>query len=136
MVILAPIAAMLVQMAISRTREYSADELGGQIVGQPAYLANALRRLEAAAHQIPNDVAERNPATAHMFIVNPLSGARMDNLFSTHPATENRIAALQELARRMGQGGFDGGYDRPQAAPATPAYGKWGSAGRRTGPWG
>jgi heat shock protein HtpX len=137
MVILAPIAAMLVQMAISRTREYSADELGGQIVGQPEWLASALRRLESAARQIPNDAAERDPALAHMFIVNPLSGARMDNLFSTHPATENRIAALQELARRMGQsGGFDGGYSRQQAPP-TPAHGPWGGGSRRAGgPWG
>jgi heat shock protein HtpX len=135
MVILAPIAAMLVQFAISRTREYSADELGGQIVGQPEYLASALRRLESAARQIPNDAAERDPALAHMFIVNPLSGARMDNLFSTHPATENRIAALQELARRMGQaGGFDG--PRRAQAQTTPAYGPWGGGSRRGGPWG
>jgi len=136
MVILAPLAAMLVQMAISRTREYSADELGGQIVGNPEWLASALRRLESAAHAIPNDTAERNPATAHMFIINPLSGARMDNLFSTHPATENRIAALQELARRIGPGGgFDSG-PRAQQAPATPAYGPWGGGARRSGPWG
>jgi len=136
MVILAPLAAMLVQMAISRTREYSADELGAQIVGRPEWLANALRRLEAAAHAIPNEEAERNPATAHMFIVNPLSGARMDNLFSTHPATENRVAALQELARRMGQGGgFDSGFGRTQAQP-TPSHGPWGGGARRSGPWG
>jgi heat shock protein HtpX len=135
MVILAPLAAMLVQMAISRTREYAADEMGGQIVGQPGWLASALQRLENAAHAIPNDAAERNPATAHMFIVNPLSGARMDNLFSTHPATENRIAALQELARRMGQGGFGGG-ERLVQAPTTPAYGPWGGGARRSGPWG
>ena len=136
MVILAPIAAMLVQMAISRTREYSADELGAQIVGQPEWLASALRQLENAAHQIPNETAERNPATAHMFIVNPLSGQRMDNLFSTHPATENRVAALQELARRMGQGGgFDGGARRAPAQ-STPAHGPWGGGNRRSGPWG
>ena len=132
MVILAPIAAMLVQMAISRTREYSADKLGGQIAGQPEWLASALQRLDAAAHAIPNEQAERNPATAHMFIVNPLSGARMDNLFSTHPATENRVAALQELARQMGQGR---GLSRAPAQ-TTPAYGPWGSGGRRNGPWG
>jgi len=131
MVILAPIAAMLVQMAISRTREYSADNLGAQIAGRPEWLASALRKLESAAHQIPNEAAERNPATAHMFIVNPLSGQRMDNLFSTHPSTENRVAALMELAQQMGQGGFhDSGVPRRQA-PSTPAYGPWGG-----GPWG
>jgi heat shock protein HtpX len=135
MVILAPIAAMLVQMAISRTREYSADRLGAEIVGRPQYLAAALQRLEAAAHQIPNDAAERNPATAHMFIVNPLSGARMDNLFSTHPATENRVAALMELAQHMGQGGYAAG-PRPAQAQPTPSHGPWGSGGRRSGPWG
>jgi heat shock protein HtpX len=133
MVILAPIAAMLVQMAISRTREYAADNLGGRIVGRPEYLAGALRRLEAAAHQIPNEMAERNPATAHLFIVNPLSGQRMDNLFSTHPATENRIAALMELAREMGQGG---GFDAPRRSATTTAHGPWGGGQRRAGPWG
>ncbi len=147
MVILAPIAAMLVQMAISRTREYSADKLGGQIVGRPDYLASALRRLEAAAHRIPNDMAEHNPATAHMFIVNPLSGARMDNLFSTHPNTENRVAALMEQAQHMGQGGSGQGGSgqggssgfgglRPAQAQPTPSHGPWGSGGRRSGPWG
>ena len=135
MVILAPLAAMLVQMAISRTREYSADAMGAQIVGQPEWLAAALRKLDQAAHAIPNEQAERNPATAHMFIINPLSGQRMDNLFSTHPATENRVAALQKLARRMGQGsGFDGGA-RPRAQTA-PAHGPWGGGARRSGPWG
>jgi heat shock protein HtpX len=133
MVILAPIAAMLVQMAISRTREYAADRLGAQIVGRPEPLASALSNLERAAHAIPNDVAERNPATAHLFIVNPLSGARMDNLFATHPATENRIAALMELARDMGSGG----YSSPRRAPAQSApRGPWGGGSRRSGPWG
>src|SRR5215217_516278 len=83
MVILAPIAAMLVQMAISRTREYSADNLGARISGRPGALASALAKLEQAAHVIPNEQAEHNPATAHMFIVNPLTGHGMDNLFST-----------------------------------------------------
>ncbi len=130
MVILAPIAAMLVQMAISRTREYSADKLGAQIVGQPEYLASALRRLEQAAHAIPNETAERNPATAHMFIVNPLSGERMDNLFSTHPNTENRIAALMQLAQQMGRN-----YAPAAQRGSVPASGPWGGGGRN-GPWG
>jgi heat shock protein HtpX len=137
MVILAPIAAMLVQMAISRTREYAADDLGGRIAGRPEWLASALRRLEAAAHAIPNETAERNPATAHLFIVNPLSGQRMDNLFSTHPATENRVAALEALARELYHGNDYGGRTTTVAAGPT---GPWGG-GRRAGgpsrgPWG
>ena len=116
MVILAPIAAMLVQMAISRTREYAADNLGARIAGRPDWLASALRKLEAAAHAIPNEDAERSPATAHMFIVNPLSGRGMDNLFATHPSTENRIAALEELARELHAGG---GWQQA-AAPRAP----------------
>ncbi|MCF8495994.1 MAG: zinc metalloprotease HtpX [Alphaproteobacteria bacterium] len=94
---LAPMAAMLVQMAISRTREYEADRGGAIISGDPSALASALRKIEGAGRR-GNPVAERNPATAHMFIINPLSGRRMDNLFATHPATENRIAALETLA--------------------------------------
>src|SRR5881227_2535320 len=83
MMILAPLGAMLVQMAISRTREYAADNLGARIAGQPMWLASALTKIENAAHQVPNMEAERNPATAHMFIVNPLSGHGVDNLFAT-----------------------------------------------------
>ncbi len=108
MMIAAPFAAMLVQMAISRTREYAADNLGARICGNPMWLASALSRIEQAAHQVPNMEAERNPATAHMFIINPLTGHGMDSLFSTHPATENRIAALQQLAREMGGSDFGG----------------------------
>lgn len=134
MVILAPIAAMIVQMAISRTREYSADNLGGRIVGNPDWLASALVKISNAAHVIPNEDAERNPATAHMFIINPLSGQRMDNLFSTHPATENRIAALQELSRELGQ---SGGYSRPaRTGGSVPASGPWSGGANRAGPWG
>jgi len=88
----------LVQMAISRPHEYAPDRTGAQICGDPLGLASALRKIDAAAHQIENAPAEQNPATAHLFIVNPLSGARMDNLFSTHPATKNRIAALEAIA--------------------------------------
>ena len=99
----APFAAMLVQMAISRTREYSADRRGAEICGNPLWLASALKKIAMAAERVPNMSAERNPATAHMFIINPLSGERMDNLFSTHPNTENRIAALEGLAQEMRQ---------------------------------
>ncbi len=106
--IVAPLAAAIVQMAISRTREYSADRRGAEICGQPLWLASALDKIAKSAERIHNPDAERNPATAHMFIINPLSGERMDNLFSTHPATENRIRALQAMA----QEGFE-----PAAAP-------------------
>jgi len=135
MVILAPIAAMLVQMAISRNREYAADDLGARIAGQPEWLASALRKLEAAAHAIPNEAAEHNPATAHLFIVNPLSGRGMDNLFATHPSTENRIAALQALAQELRGGTHGGGWS---ASPRRAANGPWSQrqAGRPTGPWG
>ena len=139
MVVLAPIAAMLVQMAISRTREYSADRLGAEIAGGPNGLSSALVKISNAAHQVENFTAERNPATAHLFIINPLSGARMDNLFSTHPATENRIAALQELAAAMGQSAY-GRTARPR--PASSGWrgqqprGPWDGANRSSGPWG
>ena len=96
--IVAPLAAAMVQMAISRTREYSADRRGAEICGQPLWLASALNKIAKSAERIHNPDAERNPATAHMFIINPLSGERMDNLFSTHPNTENRIRALQAMA--------------------------------------
>lgn len=103
MMILAPIAAMLVQMAISRGREYEADREGALICGQPLWLASALEKLEALAHQIPNEAAERNPATAHLFIVNPLHGGAVDNLFSTHPSTGNRVRALREMVAHSGR---------------------------------
>tara|TARA_R110000824_G_scaffold118960_13_gene271869 strand:+ start:2226 stop:3089 length:864 start_codon:yes stop_codon:yes gene_type:complete len=96
--ILAPMAAGLVQMAISRTREYEADAMGAAISGRPLWLASALDKIEGAAHRIDNDAAEANPATAHMFIINPLHGGKRDSLFSTHPATANRIAKLREIA--------------------------------------
>lgn len=136
--IVAPFAAMLVQMAISRTREYSADRRGAEICGNPLSLASALRKIAMAAGRIPNEEAEHNPATAHMFIINPLSGARMDNLFSTHPDTGNRIAALEALATEMQQ------TSTPQAPPAkaerksrsVPSTG-WGRGGSEPpkGPW-
>ncbi|MCF8469664.1 MAG: zinc metalloprotease HtpX [Parvibaculum sp.] len=104
--ILAPVAAALVQMAISRTREYSADAGGAEISGNPLWLASALERIEEAARRgAPNEAAEANPATAHLFIINPLSGRGKDNLFSTHPATANRVSELRRIAREMGQAG-------------------------------
>jgi heat shock protein HtpX len=128
MIIVAPLAAMLVQMAISRTREYSADRGGAEISGKPLALASALGRIAQAAHRIENDTAEANPATAHMFIINPLSGARMDNLFSTHPSTENRIAALREIANERGEAS--------STAP-DPSQGPWSAPEQRSkGPWG
>jgi heat shock protein HtpX len=130
MMIAAPFAAMLVQMAISRTREYAADNLGARICGNPMSLASALSRIENAAQQIPNIEAERNPATAHMFIINPLTGQGMDNLFSTHPSTENRIAALQALAAEMG-----GQNAAPLGGRSYPSRSPWGGGARR-GPWG
>jgi heat shock protein HtpX len=96
--VLAPIAAALVQMAISRTREYAADRGGAEICGHPMWLANALQKLEQGARGIDNERAEENPATAHMFIINPLHGRAIDGLFSTHPNTANRVAALREMA--------------------------------------
>lgn len=96
--ILAPMAAALVQMAISRGREYEADRGGAEISGDPQALASALEKIEAYARGVVNLQAERNPATSHMFIINPLSGRGADNLFSTHPATRNRVAALMNLA--------------------------------------
>lgn len=120
MTLLAPAAAMVVQMAISRTREYAADNLGARICGNPEWLASALERIESGAHEIENEPAERNPAVAHMFIINPLSGRGMDNLFSTHPSTENRIAALEELAQEMGPVARREGREEPSYSPTEP----------------
>jgi heat shock protein HtpX len=135
LIILAPIAAMIVQMAVSRSREYEADRAAAEITGDPRALASALQRLEGYKQGRVNEAAEANPASAHMFIINPLSGLRMDGLFSTHPATANRVAALEELAARMGP---------PPASPRIPSApprvapqntGPWSQGGRRN-PWG
>jgi heat shock protein HtpX len=107
--LLAPMAAMLVQMAISRTREYAADRAGAEICGHPLWLARALGKLERGAAAIDNAAAEKNPATAHLFIVNPLHAQAIDGLFSTHPRMAERIRRLREMA---------------------------GEAGRPSGPWG
>ncbi len=101
--ILAPIMAMLVQMAISRAREFEADRSGALLSGRPLWLASALRRIETEAGEVENPNAEANPATAHMFIINPLHGGGMSSLFASHPSTEERIARLQAMAAEMGQ---------------------------------
>nr|WP_321359986.1 zinc metalloprotease HtpX [uncultured Hyphomonas sp.] len=118
--IIAPLAAGLVQMAISRSREYEADRLGSEICGNPLWLASALQKIERGARSTINVAAERNPAMAHMYIANPLNGRGADSLFSTHPATANRVEALRRLAADMG-------VSAPQAAPAMR---------REAGPWG
>lgn len=117
--ILAPLAAMLVQMAISRTREYGADQGGAEISGNPMWLASALQKLEQGATRIDNHAAEANPATAHMFIVNPLHTHATDSLFATHPATANRVARLQQMAAT-------GGLAMPAAVQQTVRRGPWG----------
>lgn len=131
LMILAPMAAALVQMAISRGREYEADRHGAEISGDPEALASALQKIDAYARGIVNVTAERNPATGQMFIINPLAGHGADNLFSTHPSTGNRVAALMKL---IGRGAppataiVDGGGRRSgTAVPTTKA--------RTPGPW-
>lgn len=114
MMILAPMAAGMVQMAISRVREYEADATGAEICGRPDWLASALNRLGALSGRIDNVAAERNPASAHMFIVNPLHMQAVDSLFATHPPIEKRIAKLRAM----------GGPVRPR--PAARDAGPWG----------
>ena len=97
MMILAPLAASLIQMTISRSREYQADRLGAEIWGNPMWLASALKAIQGFASIIDNHEAEKNPSTAHMFIINPLHAHAHDKLFSTHPSTANRVAALEQM---------------------------------------
>ncbi|PWL16800.1 zinc metalloprotease HtpX [Falsochrobactrum shanghaiense] len=136
--IVAPFAAMIVQMAVSRTREYAADRRGAEICGNPLWLSSALGKIARSAKAIPNEEAEHNPATAHMFIINPLSGRGADNLFSTHPDTDNRIAALEQMASELGI------RSAAMSAPTPPSQssGPWGNAGGSNnggsgfrGPW-
>jgi heat shock protein HtpX len=140
MVFLAPLAAGLVQMAISRTREYAADRGGAEISGQPLALASALTKIANASGRTVNVAAERSPAMAHMYIFNPLRGAGMDNLFATHPAVENRIAQLQQIAAEMGDRGAP---VHPDFAPAGQNGSVWRvpsftdtEGPRERGPWG
>ena len=102
MAILAPLAATVVQLAISRAREFDADRLGAEICGRPLWLASALRKLEEGARRIDNHAAERNPSTAHLFIVNPLHAHKVDSLFSTHPRMRDRIDRLVAMAGGSG----------------------------------
>lgn len=126
LIILGPIAAAVVQMAISRAREYEADREGAEICGDPEWLAGALERLEGYAARAVNEGAEANPAMAHMFIINPLSGGGLRGLFTTHPPTAERVARLRAM---RGGGGL--AFD---AAPQ-PAASPWAVPGRRN-PWG
>lgn len=135
-------------MAISRTREYSADRRGAEICGHPLWLASALDKIARATQRIHNPDAERNPATAHMFIINPLSGERMDSLFSTHPNTDNRIAALEVMAAEFAAPGGARSESQPEtrrAQPSVPTSGRPSARGADTnsqdtggnaGPWG
>jgi heat shock protein HtpX len=139
MVFLAPLAAGLVQMAVSRTREYAADRGGAEISGRPLALASALVKISNRAGRTVNIAAERNPAMAHMYIFNPLHGMGTDNLFATHPAVENRIAQLQQIAAEMGDRGTP---VHPDFAPGPPSAG-WrvpqfhdSTGPRDRGPWG
>ena len=139
-ILLAPFAAMLVQMAISRSREYEADRVGSAIVGNPLWLASALRKISSAAQQVTYEEAERVPAAAHLFIINPLTGRGFDNWFTTHPNTENRIVELERLAAEWQQAGNVGG--QPLDLEREHARGPWSTAQRddsepgRSGPWG
>ncbi|GHF14886.1 protease HtpX [Kordiimonas sediminis] len=154
--IFAPMAAMVVQMAISRTREYAADKTGAEICGNPTALASALDKLGRGTRMRPNPVAEQNPATAHLFIANPLSGKSFDSLFSTHPRMEERIRRLTLLASEMGPASrrhhapaqqrptsvWENG-PRPDTGTASRPTGQSGvptthgdTSGDRKGPWG
>ncbi|WP_292063934.1 zinc metalloprotease HtpX [Brevundimonas sp. UBA7664] len=134
LMILAPMAAGLVQMAISRSREYEADRVGAEIADDPHALAAALQKIEGHARQIVNTTAERNPASGQLFIINPLAGRGADNLFSTHPATGNRVKALMALGTKMGlaprRAAFAEGASGPAgtSVPTTPTQPR--------GPWG
>ena len=111
-------AAALVQMAISRGREYEADKMGAEICGHPEWLASALAKISNGAAQIPNETAERHPETGQLMIINPLSGRGADNLFSTHPATQNRIDRLMKMT--------GGRAASMSSVPHTEKRGPWG----------
>jgi heat shock protein HtpX len=133
--IVAPMAAGVVQMAISRSREYEADRRGAEICGNPLWLASALEKIERQSHVVRNRQAEGAPALAHLYIINPLSGEGRDNLFSTHPATANRVAALRRLASEMG--GFEPSPDAgPWSGQSRALPPEQADRASRRGPWG
>ncbi|MDP3368257.1 MAG: M48 family metalloprotease, partial [Brevundimonas sp.] len=134
LMILAPMAAGLVQMAISRSREYDADRVGAEIAGDPHALAAALQKIEGHARRIVNTTAERNPASGQLFIINPLAGRGADNLFSTHPATGNRVKALMEMGTKMGMGPRRAAF--AEVAPGPMATSVPSTPSRTPGPWG
>lgn len=137
--IVAPLAAMMVQFAISRSREYEADRLGAELCGQPRWLASALVKISNGAAQIPNAEAEANPATAHLFIVNPLHGGGIGSLFSTHPSTQERVDRLLAM---QPSGNAPTWREAPAAAPTIPGASRFPRSGtvetgdRPRGPWG
>lgn len=138
--LVAPLAAMMVQMAISRSREYAADRMGAMIAGNPLWLSSALRKIDSKARQVVNRRAEAVPAAAHMFIINPLNGRGIDNLFSTHPNVENRVAELEALAREMNVAPSSAASEaRSEDGQPGQTRGVWVGGqkqSRRRGPWG
>ncbi|HET6621814.1 MAG TPA: zinc metalloprotease HtpX [Dongiaceae bacterium] len=124
--LLAPIAAMLVQFAISRSREYEADRIGAAISGRPRSLASALAKISNGAAQIPNESAEANPATAHLFIINPLHGRGADSLFSTHPSTQERIDRLLTMEGKAAPAAAPQASVRRSIIPDSTGSGPWG----------
>ena len=142
LMILGPLAAGLVQMAISRTREYQADKGGAEICGHPLWLASALQKIAGGAARIPNEEAEENPASAHLFIVNPLHGVRLDNLFATHPPMEERVARLVAMANGAGSTGGSAFSPERSTRSDPAAAGPWSGSvpdsprGGSRGPWG
>lgn len=134
--VLAPIAASLVQMAISRTREFEADRIGAEICGRPLWLADALTNIHDAANHIPNPQAEAHPATAHLFIANPLSGASLATLFSTHPDMGERVQRLRVMAGSPMAGSPIGGSSTGFGSPGFTRPGGGFMPQNRRGPWG
>ncbi len=130
LMILAPMAAGLVQMAISRSREYEADRVGAEIAGDAESLASALQKIEGWSKRIVNVTAERNPASGQLFIINPLAGRGADNLFSTHPATGNRVKALMALGLNMGVAPGRAEFVEARVSTSVP------TTPSRSGPWG